>query len=455
MTRKTELQRAREAAGGDRNGVPRGVVETEIEVPKWPDPPAPEAFRGVFGRVVDRVAPHTEADPAGVLLQLLVGFGNLCGRSRYVLVESTRHYPNLFACLVGRTGRSRKGTSWRRVHCALAGSDRSGWAGRVESGLSSGEGLIWAVRDEVKRIRPVVVKGRITSYQDETVSAAVSDKRLMVVEEEFSRVLVMGRREGNILAAVIRQAWDTGTLRSLVKTCPAQATGAHVSLIGHITQHELLARLGGVGDAHNGFLNRFLWACVGRSKLLPRGGGESDLTAESVDLKDAAELARGSDREMALDAAADRLWRAEYEGLTADRPGLYGLVTGRSEAQALRLALVYALGDGADAIGEPHLRAALALQRYLIDSAAYVFGDLTGDMLADEIEAVLKERPLGMSQTDIHNYFNRNKSKVQIENALRQLKQAGKADWVRHETGKPGRPPIVWNLARPPVVGGN
>lgn len=453
MTRRSAYQQAREEA--IRNGFHEpqrdASVETEIEVPRWPDPPGPEAFHGVFGRLVQEIEPHTEADPMSILAQALIGFGNLCGRKSYALVESSKHYPNLFGCLVGRTGRARKGTSWQRVRAPLTSNDITNWSDRIESGLSSGEGLIWAVRDEVTKDAPIRQKGRITSYQKEVVASAVLDKRLLVVEEEFSRVLAMGRREGNILAAVIRQAWDTGRLRSLVKTCPAQATDAHISIIGHITQHELLQRLGSV-DAHNGFLNRFLWFCVERSKSLPRGGGEADLGVISLDLASAAEQARRCEREIPLDPAADQLWRSEYDRLTADRPGLAGEITGRTEAQTLRLALIYALADESPVIGEPHLRAALAVSGFVIRSAFYTFGSLTGDSLADEIETLLREHPLGVTQTEIVDHFSRNKGKVAIHAALQQLLQGKRADWTKVTTGKPGRPANLWKiLPKPPA----
>jgi len=30
----------------------------------WPDPPTPEAYHGVFGAIIEKLAPHTEADRA-------------------------------------------------------------------------------------------------------------------------------------------------------------------------------------------------------------------------------------------------------------------------------------------------------------------------------------------------------------------------------------------------------
>jgi len=101
------------------------------------------------------------------------------------------------------------------------------WAqDRVASGLSSGEGLIWAVRNEVRKRVPVKSKGRHTGEYDEVVEhEGINDKRLLVMEGEFANALKVMQREGNTLSPVIRSAWDSGNLRSLTKNSPAVATG--------------------------------------------------------------------------------------------------------------------------------------------------------------------------------------------------------------------------------------
>ena len=59
------------------------------------------------------------------------------------------------------------------------------------------------------------------------------------------------------------------------------------------------------------------------------------------------DVARACERHVRFTPAARVLWGAEYGGLTADRPGIYGAVTARAEAQVLRLSLIYALLDEA------------------------------------------------------------------------------------------------------------
>src|SRR5262249_60231495 len=77
-------------------------------------------------------------------------------------------------------------------------------------------------------------------------------------------------QEGSSLSALMRLAWDTGRLNTLTKNSPATATDAHISIVGHITELELTRYLSRT-ELANGFANRFLFACVRRSKVLPRG----------------------------------------------------------------------------------------------------------------------------------------------------------------------------------------
>jgi hypothetical protein len=78
----------------------------------WPAPLAPEAFHGITGEVVDAIAPHTESDPAALLLCFLIGAGSLLGREPHAVVEAARHGVNLFGVVVARSSKGRKGTAW-------------------------------------------------------------------------------------------------------------------------------------------------------------------------------------------------------------------------------------------------------------------------------------------------------------------------------------------------------
>jgi len=117
----------------------------------WPAPPRPEAFYGPLGDFVRRLEPETESHPMALMVQGLVGFGNLIGRHVHFQVEADKHYANLNAITVGNSSKSRKGTSWGHVNQLLRQLDPS-WP-RPLAGLSTGEGLIHQVRDPVTRNR--------------------------------------------------------------------------------------------------------------------------------------------------------------------------------------------------------------------------------------------------------------------------------------------------------------
>ncbi len=107
------------------------------------------AFHGLAGEIVKAIEPHTESDPAGLLIQLLTYFGNVVGRGPFFMVEATKHHTNLFTVLVGETARGRKGTSEGRVRELFVTIDPFWVQNCIRSGLSSGEGLIWSVRDPI------------------------------------------------------------------------------------------------------------------------------------------------------------------------------------------------------------------------------------------------------------------------------------------------------------------
>jgi hypothetical protein len=419
------------------------------EVPQtlpWPDAPAEEAFHGLAGRIVRTIEPSTEADSAALLVQMLVVFGNAVGRRGHFCVEASHHFPNEFAVLVGRTSKARKGTSWERVVRLLEQADAQWFTERVVSGVSSGEGIIWAVRDPIQKRDRIREKGEVR-YQDVEADPGVADKRLQIYEPEFANVLKQTERQGNTASVVLRQAWDgSKVLRTLTKNAPACATGAHVSFVGHITSDELRRYLTQTETA-NGFGNRFLYVCADRSKLLPEGG-HVDVAAWHAlqsELVEAIEFAKSAG-EVRRDDEARSLWCQVYGELSDGKPGLAGSLLARAEAHVMRLALLYALLDRSSLIQAPHLMAAVALWDYCERSVRFVFGDSLGDPVADELLRLLRSCPNGLTRTDIRDYFQRNASADRIGRALGLLLQHKLARRDREQTG--GKPAERWFAVR-------
>jgi len=288
----------------------------------WPKAPAGAALHGPAGEFVQRTAPHTEADPMALLAQFLVAFGAAAGRHVHYAVEATRHHLNEFVILVGPSGKGRKGSSWDHVDALLTEVDRDFSERCVSSGLSSGEGLIWEVRD---------------GDGGEGDQAGGRDKRRLVLESEFAQVLKVLAREGNTLSPVIRNAWDAKTLQTIAKNTPVRARDAHIAIVGHITKDELL-RFISATELANGFFNRFLVIAVQRSQELPFGGRLAGDDLKRV--RDATLTAlrfAALPRQLTFDPQARERWIDVYGPLSRGEQGLLGAATRRAEAHVVHL----------------------------------------------------------------------------------------------------------------------
>jgi hypothetical protein len=149
---------------------------------------------------------------------------------------------------------------------------------------------------------------------------------------------------------------------------------------------------------------------------------------------------------MRRDEAARRLWHEVYEPLSEGRTGMIGAILGRSEAQVLRLSMIYALMDRSAVIRQEHLEAALALWEYSESAAQFIFGDSLGNPDADQILRNLRMiRPDGLSRTDIFELFRRNRNASIINRALATLIENGLVRCKRSASGMTGgRPEETW-----------
>lgn len=419
--------RGERTPGDGVNGRAANFTEHAAMGPNWPAPLNREAFHGLAGEAVRLIEPASESDEASLLLQTLVALGNLMGRKSYFAVEGTKHTTNMYVVLVGMSSKSRKGTSWGRVRQLLHEVDPGWTADRIQTGLVSGEGLIEAVADS------------------EDDKDAKKDKRLLVLQDEFASVLKIMNREGNILSAIIRSAWDSGHLSSLARSKnKLKATEAHISQIGHITRDELRRYLTET-EAGNGFGNRYLWAMSQRSKCLPDGGTiEVGAWAKLIKrMRCCIEDFVPRVEEMKRDEEASEIWRDEYPKLSEGSTGMFGSMTSRAEAQVVRLSMIYALLDESMLIRAAHLNAALAVWRYAEQSARFIFGGALGDPVADTIlEKLAEAGDDGFTRTQISQIFNRNKTANQIDCALRTLQEYGRIRMEREQTE--GRPVERW-----------
>ena len=386
------------------------------------------AFHGIVGEFVDLATEGSEADPAAVLATTLVRFGVEAGSPDpnarpHIYVGESRHEPRIFGVVVGKSAKARKGTSGAPVTRLFAVPEGCMGAPKMApmnlGPLSSGEGIVYAVRDAQETWDD-------KEQQFKVIDPGVLDKRLFVQEEEFAAAINAGKRDGNTLSATLRALWDSGTRSPMTKTSRTQCTNAHVGILAHITIDELAMSLSAC-DKLNGYANRFLWMLARRSKRVPRPRRMPDDKFIPIrnEIWQRLHLAHAAGQ-MSLTAAAGDLWDAEYDRLTEDRPGVSGAITARAEAQVVRLSMIYALCDGRKHVDAIHVQAALALWSYAQASAEFIFSDdAVGSKLDAKIHDLLLKTPAGSSLTDLHNATGNNHKATELRSSIQRLVDAG------------------------------
>lgn len=428
-----------------------------IEPPKSPIVEN-EAFRGIAGEYINLIENYTEADPIGILVNILTAFGNIVGTNPVLkLGVGVEVYPRLFSVLVGDSAKSRKGTTWSDTEPLFETAQPDWLQSRVHSkgGLSSGEGLLHAVRDPRYEMRETTDKHTKEKIEtEELVDSGVEDKRLTIIEPEFSSVLQVAKREGNTLSEFIRKAYDLKKgekWSSLVKHNKDTATGAHISLIGHITKTELKTKMNSV-ELANGFANRFMWFGIKRSKLIPipkeRAHLENGISEIGKRLAGIIEFA-SQPRVMSFSPDAEKIWADVYcELAKEDENGILDSLMSRADSNTLRVAMIYALMDMSVIIDTDHILAAVALMNYARKSTELIFGDTTGDPIADTILDALSEATGGLSKTEINkDVFNKNKTSAQISAALELLISQKKVQAYKHKPAGKRKSINIYKLA--------
>ena len=389
------------------------------------------AFHGLAGKIVRTLEPHSEADPAALLVTTLAIVGAMAGAGPHAVADGTQHPGRIWALIVGNTSKSRKGSSWAQGKRVPAGADRKFMSERVLGGFGSGEAVVDACAPRAGQEEP-------------------HDPRLLVVESEFARILAVSRREGSTLSTLLRQAWDGGRLQVRSRGGTAVAEGAHLVVIGHITKPELLARVA-ESDIHGGLLNRFLIVEAERSKLLPSGGNLDD--GDLADLIRSFVLSLQHAHKVGIirrTPAAEEYWTDLYERLADDEPGgLLGAVIARDSAQVLRLSVAYTLLDQCHQIDVPHVMAAEAVWNYCRTSAALIFGERTGDNIADRLLLELQSAgSAGLTSTEVSKVFGRNVNADRIEVATNVLISKGLLTKETKKNTTRGRPSTVLRLTK-------
>jgi Protein of unknown function (DUF3987) len=398
-----------------------------------------EAFYGVLGEVVEVAKPSTEADPAAILASLLCGVGVLMGQTPHLQIGRTKHPLIVWPLLFGRTGSGRKGEATNTAELYLEAAHRDFVKLRT-SGLSSGEGLIEAIRD------PTEVKHGKNNVE----TVGTTDKRLFVVEPEFASVMARARREGNTLAAVLRQAWDGRPLSTLNRS-PLKAKSSHVGIVGHVTPREFRLRLA-EAEMSGGLYNRFLPIWSERAHLLPippaLDANAIALLANKV--RTGMTHAAKTIAPIGLTTEAQVVWSEElyprYAGMD-DSDEAWVEFSRRAAPNCRRVAAVYAVLDGRSHVGLADLQAAAALIDFSMTTAQYVLGHQSTNPRLDRIRRAIDTRPNGLTRTEVSDLFARNLAANVLDELLSTLLAHGGYEQAEG-AGDRGRPSTVYRKTK-------
>ena len=396
-----------------------GMMEDTLILP--PEPTA-AMFYGLVGKVAHTAAKNTEVNPVAAATAFMSFLAANMGRDAFFHIANSIHHPRLFTMHIGRSGRGRKGDSQQitlRVRQRIAELEPKLLGQLHTGGLSSREGLASLIQD---------------AHGDRN---GTDDKRLWVIESEFSNVLHQTKRDGNTLSSSLRDAWDGGDIKPAVKQGKTWVSAPHVGIHANITPSELKALLTS-REMHNGFANRFLfiWSESAVEVAFPKPTPTQVIDALAHSSIDVLRFAKGNypDRqngqEISLSAAARDCYADIYPKVR--RPLASEFVTSLLERRApylLRLAMLFALTDQSRVIEPCHIQAALAWVNYATQSVRFIFQDQDKSASDDEtrrnaekIVTYLESYPRGCTATTLANdCFKKHLSADKFNKALAHL----------------------------------
>lgn len=423
-----------------------------------PDAPKPSeaCLYGLVGDVARAGSEDNETNPIAIAGHFMAYLSCALGRRAYLDVGNTRHHPRLFFLHVGRSGRGRKGDALSlvmRIDEAIRARDPTLAPQIHRGGLSSREGLAALIHDGY--------------FQGRREIPPITDKRLWVIESEFSNVLMQCRRGGNTLSAALRDCWDGVDLKPATKSNRVFASDPHVCLSGAITPSELQALMQ-AREFHNGFANRFLFAWAERSQIqpFPKKTPQTLVLSLADRVTEVLQFAAASQEKSAAVSIAmfmsrdarllyGHLYREEF-GAEDDNPLIASLLE-RQAPTLLRLAMLLALTDMQEQIDEDHVEAALAWIRHASESVRHVFAAarteadvIQAQLIAEKIKAYLDRHGSATRSQLIVDCFQRHQPVATIDAGLAHLRNSLPArfcvDLHPKQPGEGGRSTTIYRL---------
>jgi hypothetical protein len=398
-----------------------------------PAPTLPAAaYYGPIGEYLRLVEGKTEAHPAAIGASLLAQLGTLVGRRAAVRLGAITHHCNLYILKIGKTSTGAKGVADDVAGLLVTKVDPSFATRHRVGGFGSGERLISRISDDSKTDKP-------------------NEKRRVIVEPEFARILQIAHREGNILSVIIRNGFDYAPI---VHDTNAHgtviSTGHHLAVLGSITAAELL-KLSSELDVHNGWLNRFMFFRSAAVEVLPFGVIVDGDALEAIAAKVRAAL-DALDRSVLINDTAvsyhirpdsspvAERWDPWYHQVWAGS-GTIPDLTCRQRAHVPRIMAVLAVLDRSDELTVDQFEAAKAWNDYSVASAEWVFGQGVAGKAGQLLQAIREAGASGLDGTTQVVMFKNSLNTQGVAELRADLEQRHLVVSVKVPTG--GRPRLL------------
>ena len=388
--------------------------DSGIVIPKYLEkdkieflPVKQEVFDGLLGEIIKAIDSKTEAHPVGVLVSLMAYATAYLNKPVVKVNWDSEHHLNMFTILVGLSGVGRKGTATKIASDMFELMFPDMFPLHTTDGIKTAEGLI-NIFTEGRQVEgsdpPIFVDQGYLSH----------DKRGVWLETEFSKVLRnMTNEKSSTIPDIVNQLFDGERIATRTKGRPQQATGVHLSMIGHIPPDNL-TRLMSDWELTSGYANRKLWIWVHRTKIL---GKEHKVYLDTYARKLKEQLLRVEKvgDGMRFSKEAREYWDTDlYPRLSVPRRGNSEILV-RADSHVPKLASTYALMDpNNDPMAEiklSHLKSAEALWEYS-EASCRRFFDLSEKLDNPDLEALYQYMTsLGIkevSQPDCEEIFNSN-----------------------------------------------
>ena len=369
------------------------------------------AWRGSFRDYRDMVAPTTEAADAFHYAAFLQVIGCTIGRRLHVY-HADRQFPNFYTCLVGRSGLTRKDTTWSRAEGVLNdlhvySEDDLSPPFKAVRGLRSFEGLLDELAGE-RKVR-LIMLGELLSLFAKASQQSLSN-------------IIPGLTEFYDMKDVINPPVHQKDVKPVREP--------FLSIIAGTTQDWLRKALT-ERDIYGGFANRWLYFYGLPKEPMPNPpkvaqDKRNKLVQELNQIRDWTDSV--PDGEIAISDGASKLFDDYYRDFyrRCDQPGLIPTLIVRIQDFIWKIALLYAADTMSETISENHLEAAIAVGNYLEASVAEVFasfGESRGKQAETRVYEYLKSSGSPVPYRDV--YRNLNLSGKDLEAAIDPLLKVG------------------------------